>query len=334
MPDSLLDPGAPPHRVAIVGCGQMGLVHAKRLNADGRGQIIALADQDQTFAARLGDRHAPGVRIFTDIAKLLDQAAPDAVIICTPTSAHFPLVSECQHAGVHVLCEKPLSDSRERIDQLIAAAKVGTAHHAIAYQRRSWTACRTLRREVLSGRWGPVRSVTARVTEDWQSTIAGTWRDDPQANFGGFMGDAGSHKIDAVFFVTELAPQEVFARSWKCGARVEVVTLASAILENNVPLNMDFVGNARTMRDDLHVHCEHADLMIRDGRAWIGRANQTEPLAPLEPDTDPVVAFLDVLDGTAPNRAPFACARPVFDFTAAILESAAAGRSVILPARS
>ena len=334
MSHGLTEPEPPPRRTAIVGCGRMAIVHAERLTADGRTQLVAVADEKTAAAEQLRNQYAPDVPVFTSIDALLDQAAPELVLICTPTAAHFDQVAACQQAGVHVLCEKPLSDSRQRIDQLVSAAEAATAHHAVAYQRRSWSVCRTIRREVQSGRWGTVQSVTARITEDWQSTIGGAWRDDPQANFGGFVGDAGSHKIDAVFFVTGLQPREVFARSWKCGSRVEIVTLVSAVLQQDVPLNMDFVGNASAMRDDLHIHCERADLMLRDGRAWIARSDQCEPITPLEPDTNPVAAFLDVLDGTAPNDAPFQCARPVFDFTSAILESAAAGRNVILPAGS
>ncbi|MEX0585621.1 MAG: Gfo/Idh/MocA family oxidoreductase, partial [Pirellulales bacterium] len=278
----------------------------------------------------LRNQYAAGAPVFASIMELLVQTAPEIVLICTPTSEHFDQVAACQQLGTHVLCEKPLADSRDRIDRLIDAAENGPALHAIAYQRRSWATYRALRWEVLSGRWGPVRSVTMRATEDWQSTIGGTWRDDPQANLGGFIGDAGSHKIDAVFFVTELAPREVYARSWNCGSQVDVVTLVSAVLDGDVPLNMDFIGNAGALREDLHVHCEEADLMIRDGRAWIARTNQVEPIAPLEPDTNPIAAFLDALDGTAENRAPFRCARPVFDFTTAIMESAAAGHCVVL----
>lgn len=326
--------GRPRRRTAIVGCGRMGLVHAQRLIEDGRAEIVALADEDRSAAEHLQQRFAPDRPVFRDITTLLESAVPDVVVICTPTAAHCDQSAACQSCGVHVLCEKPLSDTRERIDRLIAAAEAGPGRCAIAYQRRSWATYRTLRREVQSGGWGPVRSASMQVREDWQSTISGTWRDDPQANFGGFVGDAGSHKIDAVFFVTGLAPREVFARSWTCGSRVDVVTSVSAVLSGDVPLTMDFSGNAHALGEDLHVCCAEADLLIRDGRAWIGRGNRLEPLAPLEGESNPVSAFFDVLDGVAENAAPFHCARPVFDFTAAILDSAATGRSIAMGVES
>jgi predicted dehydrogenase len=68
--------------------------------------------------------------------------------------------------------------------------------------------------------------------------------------------------------------------------------------------------------------------MVRDRRVWIARGNQVEPLELVEPESDPDRGFLDLLDGTAPNVAPFECARPVFETTLAILESGRTGRSM------
>jgi hypothetical protein len=85
---------------------------------------------------------------------------------------------------------------------------------------------------------------------------------------------------------------------------------------------MSFAGNAQHQAEDLVIHCDEADLMIRDYRVWIARGNDVRPLEPLEPTSDPATAFIDILDGTQPNPAPFAVARPVWDLTAMILDSA------------
>jgi predicted dehydrogenase len=189
---------------------------------------------------------------------------------------------------------------------------------------------RTLRREVQSGRHGPVRSVTAHVSERWQQTIAGTWRDDPAFNPGGYIGDAGSHKIDMVFFVTGLAPREVFAHSDRRGSRVEIATTLSARLENDVALSMNFIGDAQHFREDFHIHCAEADLLYRDGKVSIARRNTIEPIASLEPESNPDSPFLDFLNDKGENFAPAQVALPVWDFTQAVLESARTGQLVRL----
>src|SRR5262249_17871827 len=179
---------------------------------------------------------------------------------------------------------------------------------------------------VQSGRHGPVRAVTAHVSERWQQTIAGTWRDDPAFNPGGFIGDAGSHKIDMVFFVTGVRPVEVFAHSDRRGNRVEIVTTLSARLEGDVALSMNFIGDAQHFREDFHVHCADADLVYRDGVVSIACNNRLERLSDLEPESNPDAAFLDLVTGRAANIAPASVALPVWDFTQAVLESARTGR--------
>jgi predicted dehydrogenase len=318
-------------RFGIVGCGRMGRLHTERLHADGRGDVVAVCDApEQLPAARsLRDQLAPAAQVYADFEELLQKADLDAAVICTPTTLHLPQVLACRSRDWHVLCEKPLAATREEILRLIDEARASRPLLSVAYQRRYWTAYRTLRREVLSGRWGEVRAVTSINAERWQQTIIGTWRDDPAVNWGGFIGDAGSHKIDAVFYVTGLVPVEVFATADLCGSRVEVVANVSARLERGVPLSMSFVGNSEAFNEDLHIHCAEADLKLRDCVLTVYRNGRPEPIGAPEPHSDPDAAFLDLIGGaSARNVAPPECALPVFDFTAAILESSRTGRPV------
>ena len=219
-----------------------------------------------------------------------------------------------------VLCEKPLARRRAEILELVAVAERTGMLLSVAYQRRRWATYRALRQLVGSGQFGAVRAVMSHNIENWQQTIGGTWRDDPEANPGGFIGDAGSHKIDAVFFVTGLMPREIFARCDTCGSRVEITGSISALLEGGVPLTMDFVGHAQHFSEILAVHCEKGDLTRVAGRGDLDRPRRTcrndYPLT--QPDCNPVVAFLDSLLSGSENFAPPECALPVFDFTQAI----------------
>lgn len=315
-------------KFGIIGCGRMGRSHTRNLHADGRGRVTALFDEDRATAEALRDQLAPDAVVVPDLNALLGDAGLDAVVICTPTTSHYEQVLACRERGLHVLCEKPLADTRERIQALVREAGRGGSSLSVGYQRRYWATYRTLRREVQSGRWGEVRAVTSHNVEDWQQTIAGTWRDDPAANWGGFVGDAGSHKIDALFYVTGLSPVEVFARTHRFDSHVEIAATVSAVLANEVPLCMDFIGHAQYLGEDLHVHCAQADLMIRDRRLWIARNGQVEEFDDLEPDSNPDAGFLDLLTGQAANIAPADCALPVFDFTRAILDSHRRGQPV------
>jgi predicted dehydrogenase len=175
---------------------------------------------------------------------------------------------------------------------------------------------------------GAVRAIVSHNVENWQQTIAGTWRDDPQQNPGGYLTDAGSHKLDSIFYVTGLKPREVFARCQNWGSQVEIVTSVSALLSDYVTATIDFVGHAQYLGEDLTIHCERADLMIRHGELWNARDGRMELLPVDEPESTPVKSFLDSILLGAEEISPPSAALPVYDLTQAILKSGRIGTSV------
>jgi len=311
-------------RFAMIGCGRMGRHHSQKIIADGRGEVVALFDANSSMAKGLRDDAWPAAIVSETLADLLSQDKVDAAIICTPTAEHCRQAKSCLERQWHVLCEKPLASNRTEILELISLAEACRARgqaFSLGYQRRYTSLFRTLRREVLSKRWGAVRAITSHNVENWQPTIGGTWRDEPAQNPGGFITDAGSHKIDLLFYVTGLKPVEVFARCQKWGSQVEIVSSVSALLSENVSLTMDFIGNAQYLGEDLHIHCEHADLMIRHEELWIAREGRRERLVADEPNSNPVSSLLDVILKGETDLSPPEAALPVYDMTQAILAS-------------
>lgn len=320
-------------RFAIVGCGRMGRHHAEHLLIDGRATVTAVFDPDRAIAETLCSALKLSAAVAASFAELATRGDIDAVILCTPTGLHYDHSKICLGKGWHVLCEKPLANSRAEILELIELGKSAEQQRqvfSIGYQRRYWSGFRTLRREIQSQTWGPVQAFQTHTVEFWQRSIAGTWRDDPQQNPGGFIGDAGSHKIDMMFHLTGLSPKEIFARTWNCGSQVEIVASVSAVLGDDVPATIDFLGRAHHLGEDVSIHCAEADLLLRQDRLWIGRNDRLEPLGMTEADSNPVSGFLDAIQGLAPNLCPPDCALPVFDFTQAVFRSAATGENVKL----
>jgi predicted dehydrogenase len=318
-------------RLALIGCGRIGHLHRERVATDGRATIVALFDPDPVAAQSLRGGPAEGAVILPDLESLLARGiAFDAAVVASPTHLHFEQASALLERGIPVLCEKPLARTRTEIVGLIELSRNTNVLLSVAYQRRMWSVYRTLRKLVRSEDFGPVRAVLSHNVENWQSTIGGTWRDDPQMNPGGFVGDAGSHKIDAVFDMTGLRPTDVFARCDRCGSHVEITASVSALLEGQVPLTMDFVGHGQHLGELLSVHCDEADLTLRDGELWLTRHGRSERVTVTDADSNPIEAFLDTILRGAENFAPPECALPVFDFTQGVLESARSGRSVAL----
>jgi len=284
--------------------------------------INALYDLLPSSAEQFQQQWAPTASIFSSIEAISTlRNSLHACLICTPTDLHFAHSRYCLEQGFPVLCEKPLAGSRKEIEELVRLSESTGIPLAVGYQRRSCQLYKTMQREVSSGRWGKVRAISGHIIEDWQQTIDGTWRDDPAHNRGGFIGDAGSHKIDSLFNVTGLKPVEVYAQTDKCDSQVEITAQVVARFTEDVTVCIDFVGNGQYFAEDIHIHCERADIMVRNEKVWLGHQGKLTEITDLEPHSTPISDFVSAILGSGPNVAPPECALPVFDFTTAILES-------------
>lgn len=106
-------------RVAVIGAGYMGRLHAEKLAACEGVELAAVCDVDAQRASELAQRC--GCPPFTDQKKILGLA--DATVVAVPTERHHAVVGACLEAGLHVLVEKPIAATLAEADELIGLAK-------------------------------------------------------------------------------------------------------------------------------------------------------------------------------------------------------------------
>ncbi len=108
--------------VGVVGAGGIAAPHLAAWQHLGVETVVHSLDD----ARPLADRH--GARVVDDLDTLL--AACDVVDVCTPTFAHRDIVLRAAAAGRHVICEKPLSQSRsEAVEMIDACDRAGVQLH-------------------------------------------------------------------------------------------------------------------------------------------------------------------------------------------------------------
>jgi predicted dehydrogenase len=302
---------------------------------DGRAEIAVCCDPHRESAAALRDSLAPGAGVETDERVAFDQYQLDGAVICSPTTRHHDQASLALERGIHVLCEKPIASDRPQILDLIERQKRSGRVLSVAHQRRYMSTYATARRELTerAGFYGPLRQIHVFVCERWMQTIAGTWRDDPAVG-AGYFGDAGIHQIDIIHFLTGRTAERVFAVSDRRSSRVEIVTAVLADLSGGVRLVAHFVGDANHWREDIHFHCDHGDLLLRneadprlrDGHIYRTQENKIERITDMEPDSSPDANFVDAMLGLRPTLSPPEIALPIYDWTQAVLASAREGR--------
>ena len=112
-----------PIRVAVIGAGHLGKIHARLASTLEDVLLVGIADPSPAAQRDVLNQH--DVAVVSDFRKLFGEI--DAAVVATPTRFHFEVASQLMEAGIHVLIEKPLTDSvsdAQRLCQL--AAETGT----------------------------------------------------------------------------------------------------------------------------------------------------------------------------------------------------------------
>jgi predicted dehydrogenase len=116
----------------IAGLGSIGRRHFRNLIALGEEDIVLL----RTRKATLPDDELAGYLVETDLQEALQKHKPDAVIVANPTSMHLDIAIPAAEAGCHILLEKPVSHSPERLDVLQKTAEKSGSKILVGFQFR------------------------------------------------------------------------------------------------------------------------------------------------------------------------------------------------------
>jgi predicted dehydrogenase len=106
-------------RAAVIGVGYLGRFHAQKYAAIPGCQLVAVADAQLETAQRVASEL--GTSAVADYRELIGRV--DAVSIATPTPRHFEIAQALLRAGVHVLVEKPITETTAQAEELIATAR-------------------------------------------------------------------------------------------------------------------------------------------------------------------------------------------------------------------
>jgi len=119
-------------KVALVGLGFMGRMHASVYETLSNAEVVAIVDK---HVEKVEGRKAP---TFATLEEALAAVEIDAVDICLPTDLHAEFTVKAANAGKHILCEKPMALSLNEADQMIAAAEANNVRLMIAHCIRFW----------------------------------------------------------------------------------------------------------------------------------------------------------------------------------------------------
>ena len=187
-------------RLAMIGCGGNSSGHARRMNGNPDVQIVGTCDVNTDIANGYIDRNlsdlTPRPEAYDDIAKMLKNAKPDAVVISTPHTLHFEQGMQALEAGCHVLMEKPMVTSSKDAYTLAEKVEKTGLILTIGYNTPCSANFHYIREIVRNGDFGKLELVIGYITQNWKSATIGAWRQKPELSGGGQAYDSGAHLLN------------------------------------------------------------------------------------------------------------------------------------------
>lgn len=209
-------------RLGMVGGGQgafIGEIHRIAARLDNRFELVAgaLSSDNQRALASADALGIDSKRSYSDFANMAQREAKhregiEACVIVTPNHLHYPVAKAMLDAGIHVICDKPLTANLADAEALQAIAEDSGLLFAVTYNYSGYPMVREARDLVAADALGKIRLVQVEYPQDWLATNIETngqkqaaWRTDPtQAGVGGSIGDIGSHAFHLAEFVSGL----------------------------------------------------------------------------------------------------------------------------------
>ena len=180
----------------IAGCGWVARDYVgPAMQASRNGRVAALYDPDPASLAKAATLFdAP---THTDLDTFLATPGLGAVYVAAPNHAHRPLVEAAAHAGLPVLCEKPMATTLADAQVMVNACAAAGTLYATAFDQRFHAAHQALAAMVAEGRLGTVTAIrivyACWLPADWAGD---NWRIDPHRAGGGALMDLAPHGLD------------------------------------------------------------------------------------------------------------------------------------------
>jgi predicted dehydrogenase len=203
-------------RVLVVGLGNMGMSHALAYTRIPGFEVAGLCER------RIANRDLPdalkGAKKFTKFEDALAELKPDVVSINTLPDTHAQFAIKAMEAGANVFVEKPLADTAENAEEVVATAKRTGRKLVIGYilrQHPSWIKFIEIARELGTPLVFRMNLNQQSNGETWE------WHKRLMATFPPIV-DCGVHYVDVMCQMTSAKPIKVHAIGAKLTDEVPV----------------------------------------------------------------------------------------------------------------
>ncbi|MBV8641347.1 MAG: inositol 2-dehydrogenase [Verrucomicrobia bacterium] len=190
-------------KVAVVGTGFIGSVHAKNIARHPGAELVAVSDPNIEAAKKIAA--TTGAKVVADITEILNNESIQAVLIATPTDTHVDYLKRAANAGKAIYCEKPIGLDYAEAKQAVRTVSAAGVPVMLGFNRRFDASHAAVKQAVDRGDVGKVEIV--------QLTSRGP--KPPPISYvkvsGGQLRDQTIHFFDLLRWLTNDEPVEVYA---------------------------------------------------------------------------------------------------------------------------
>ncbi|WP_263408511.1 Gfo/Idh/MocA family protein [Terriglobus tenax] len=208
-------------RLGMVGGGPgafIGGVHRIAARFDGKFDLVAAAlssnaEKSTSYAAELGIPRSYGSYAEMAEAEAKREDGIDVVAIVTPNDTHYAIAKAFLAAGIHVMCDKPMTTTLEDAVKLADDVERSGLIFGLTHTYSGYPVVRQMRSIVESGLLGKLRMINVEYVQGWLATPLETtgankqaeWRTDPKRSGpAGCLGDIATHAYHLAYFVSGL----------------------------------------------------------------------------------------------------------------------------------
>jgi predicted dehydrogenase len=264
-------------RVAIVGLGKMGLLHAGIMNALKGVELCAISDTARFSLSFV--KSLKNLPVYEDYIKMLDNEQPDVAVLTTPVFLHVPMAMECVNRNLAFLLEKPLSVTsadavtlREQVQQRGLTTMVG-------YMTRYVETFAKAKEIIASGALGRLIAFNASIYVSQLFQTGKGWRYNKKESGGGVVIGQATHLLDLVKWY--FGPVQTVSAHTKNWYSQEVEDFAHVYFELTSGLcgwldSSWSVRHHRLLEININVHAENGNLSVTDDAVKLFLDNNAE----------------------------------------------------------
>jgi UDP-N-acetyl-2-amino-2-deoxyglucuronate dehydrogenase len=185
--------------IGVIGCGTISRAHFEAIQANDRMKLVGVADHDPTKAEFVAKQY--GCKAFSNNLELICDPEIQVVVLLTPPGYHNDLINSCVLHKKHVLAEKPIGTSLEKIDSYIELCEKNGVLLSVISQHRFDPATIFARKKIKEGKLGKVIGTNCVVNWYRDDAYYDSWRGSKQLAGGGVLAIQAIHTIDLMLWL-------------------------------------------------------------------------------------------------------------------------------------